>query len=189
MNSVETLQSDVLVIGAGIAGLKAAYDLQQNGLQVIVLEARDHVGGRIATNRSFASIPIELSAELVHSTSAETWELIREHQITTHALRPAIAQPREDISLTDIPRRPYHDESLEGYLLSLGLKRRDWPDEVRLLELDTEQASKWSASTVFDRFAHALEHHLDQQDFRVPVGYDELPLALAKGLDSPDNII
>ncbi|CAG9853971.1 unnamed protein product [Phyllotreta striolata] len=41
----------VIVIGAGIAGLVAAQQLQQFGLEVIVLEARDRVGGRIATFR------------------------------------------------------------------------------------------------------------------------------------------
>lgn len=41
----------VIVIGAGIAGLSAAQQLQQFGLKVIVLEARDRVGGRIATFR------------------------------------------------------------------------------------------------------------------------------------------
>ncbi|KAL1491729.1 hypothetical protein ABEB36_012284 [Hypothenemus hampei] len=41
----------VIVIGAGIAGLAAAQQLQQFGLEVIVLEARDRVGGRIATFR------------------------------------------------------------------------------------------------------------------------------------------
>lgn len=41
----------VIVIGAGIAGLAAAQQLQQFGLDVIVLESRDRVGGRIATFR------------------------------------------------------------------------------------------------------------------------------------------
>ncbi|XP_019753273.1 lysine-specific histone demethylase 1A isoform X3 [Dendroctonus ponderosae] len=41
----------VIVIGAGIAGLAAAQQLQQFGLEVIVLESRDRVGGRIATFR------------------------------------------------------------------------------------------------------------------------------------------
>ncbi|XP_014259163.1 lysine-specific histone demethylase 1A-like isoform X2 [Cimex lectularius] len=44
-------QGRVIVIGAGIAGLAAAQQMQQFGMDVIVLEARDRVGGRIATFR------------------------------------------------------------------------------------------------------------------------------------------
>ena len=43
--------ADVLVLGAGVAGLAAAQALSQAGLRVIVLEARDRVGGRVFTQR------------------------------------------------------------------------------------------------------------------------------------------
>jgi lysine-specific histone demethylase 1 len=41
----------VIVIGAGVAGLAAAQQLKRFGMDVVVLEARDRVGGRIATFR------------------------------------------------------------------------------------------------------------------------------------------
>jgi putrescine oxidase len=44
------LQRDVVIIGAGVTGLVAAARLKQSGLSVIVLEARDRVGGRLWTN-------------------------------------------------------------------------------------------------------------------------------------------
>jgi len=44
----------VVVMGAGLAGLVAAYELKRQGHQVIVLEAQDRVGGRIYTLRGFA---------------------------------------------------------------------------------------------------------------------------------------
>lgn len=40
---------DVVVVGAGLSGLQAAYDLQKAGLRTVVLEARDRVGGKTWT--------------------------------------------------------------------------------------------------------------------------------------------
>jgi monoamine oxidase len=44
----------VVVLGAGVAGLVAAYELKQQGHEVIVLEAQNRVGGRVLTCRDFA---------------------------------------------------------------------------------------------------------------------------------------
>ena len=44
----------MVIIGAGIAGLAAAQQLKSFGMEVVVLEARDRVGGRIATFRFLA---------------------------------------------------------------------------------------------------------------------------------------
>ena len=46
-----TLEADVCVVGAGFGGLTAAWRLHQAGKSVVVLEARDRVGGRIWTER------------------------------------------------------------------------------------------------------------------------------------------
>jgi monoamine oxidase len=61
-----------IVIGAGIAGLTAAHDLQSAGEAVLVLEARDRIGGRVWTNHSFAGIPVEFGAEFIHGDTAPT---------------------------------------------------------------------------------------------------------------------
>ena len=44
------MNSDVLVVGAGISGLVAAVELKRRGFSVQVLEASDNVGGRIRTD-------------------------------------------------------------------------------------------------------------------------------------------
>lgn len=66
---------DVIVIGAGIAGLTAAAQLGRSGLSVLILEARDRVGGRIWTLREPSQhIPIELGAEFIHGFPPEIWQ-------------------------------------------------------------------------------------------------------------------
>lgn len=57
---------DVIVVGAGVAGLACARALTRHGLKVRVLEARDRPGGRIYTVRHPAHPPIELGAEFLH---------------------------------------------------------------------------------------------------------------------------
>jgi monoamine oxidase len=69
--------SDVLVIGAGVAGLTAARELARRGLSVTVVEARDRTGGRVHTIRDFSGHPVEAGAEFVHTAKAETWPEIR----------------------------------------------------------------------------------------------------------------
>ncbi len=58
-------QADVLVIGAGAAGLAAARRLADAGGRVIVLEARDRLGGRVWTTQ-FCGVPLDLGAGWVH---------------------------------------------------------------------------------------------------------------------------
>jgi len=67
---------DVLILGAGAAGLAAARDLSHAGLRVTVIEARPRVGGRILTiHDARAPVPLELGAEFIHGESAETLSL------------------------------------------------------------------------------------------------------------------
>src|SRR5438067_13710862 len=70
--------ADVVIIGAGVAGLAAARRLSSAGRRVILLEARDRIGGRIDTHRAAGwPIPIEMGAEFVHGRPPETWDILR----------------------------------------------------------------------------------------------------------------
>src|SRR5215475_10584588 len=70
---------DVVIIGAGVSGLAAAAELRKTGLSVLILEARDHVGGRVWTRHEpDLSAPIELGAEFIHGRAPETFELLHE---------------------------------------------------------------------------------------------------------------
>lgn len=64
-----------------MAGLAAARSLTQAGLHVVVIEARDRVGGRILTERIGDQV-VELGAEFVHGRPAELLELIDEAGLT-----------------------------------------------------------------------------------------------------------
>lgn len=76
--SIETeTMWDVIIIGAGVAGLNAARILCQNNQKVLVLEARSRVGGRIWTlDRSVRGEAVELGAEFVHGVPKEVTELL-----------------------------------------------------------------------------------------------------------------
>ena len=58
---------DVIVVGAGTAGLSAAKRLTEAGLETLVLEAGDHVGGRCVTDASAFSVPFDRGASWLHS--------------------------------------------------------------------------------------------------------------------------
>lgn len=49
--------ADVIVIGAGLSGLQAAWTLEQKGFKVLVLEGRDRVGGRVFTFGNVQGVP------------------------------------------------------------------------------------------------------------------------------------
>jgi monoamine oxidase len=71
-------QLDVLVLGAGMAGLAAGRALAEHGLKVCVLEARERVGGRVRSQQVVGGGFIELGAEFVHGRAPELWALIDE---------------------------------------------------------------------------------------------------------------
>src|ERR1700733_7065810 len=74
---------DVVVVGAGMAGLTTARSLAEAGLKVLVVEANDRIGGRILT-RHVGDDAIELGAEFIHGRPPELWALIKEAGLETY---------------------------------------------------------------------------------------------------------
>lgn len=73
-----TEPADVVVIGAGMAGLAAAGRLSAAGRRVVVLEARDRVGGRVHTLHPPGwPVPVEAGAEFIHGDSPAVWDAVR----------------------------------------------------------------------------------------------------------------
>ena len=78
---------DVIVIGAGAAGLAAARDLSAAGKKVCILEGRDRIGGRIWTIHSLdLPVPIELGAEFIHGEAEETFSIVESAALCAYQL-------------------------------------------------------------------------------------------------------
>ncbi|MFE7587566.1 flavin monoamine oxidase family protein [Streptomyces gardneri] len=71
---------DVIVVGAGFAGAAAARELRSRGLQVLVLEARNRVGGRVYTD-SYLGRKIELGGQWIHPAQTFAVEELNRYNI------------------------------------------------------------------------------------------------------------
>lgn len=84
--------NDVIVIGAGFAGLTVARELSRRGRSVLVLEARDRIGGRTWTDTRFGR-SLEMGGTWVHWTQPHVWA-----EITRYGL---------EITQSPVPERAY----------------------------------------------------------------------------------
>jgi monoamine oxidase len=73
--------TDLIVVGAGAAGLSAAVKVARSGFSVQIIEARSRLGGRIFTLRDPVwKVPIELGAEFIHGLPPKIWKPLEAHQ-------------------------------------------------------------------------------------------------------------
>jgi monoamine oxidase len=205
LGSTSTERSaDVLVIGAGIAGLRAAEVLVANGRRVIVLEARDRIGGRIHTDRSWGA-PVELGASWIHGVAnnpiaarAAAAGLATQTFAYASAMYGADGKPRPSNALDAL-------EMQVAALVEAGRKDSPDTDEPLRAALDRAiSAAGLDASTRLDvemGITESIEHeyasdagdlsanHFDDGaaekggDAILPGGYDELVQAVGRGLD------
>jgi len=82
MDAHQPIDVDILILGAGMSGLTAARALAERGLRVLILEARDRIGGRVWSQRAPSGDIVELGAEFIHGRVPELFSLIDESGVT-----------------------------------------------------------------------------------------------------------
>jgi len=146
---------DFLVVGAGFAGLRAALELSDAGASVLVLEARDRVGGRVFTAPSPpggpAGLALDMGAQWIGPGQTEIMKLVREFGLQTvptrmegktmWALADGIRPGRQ--WLPPVPPRVLAD--LLAGALRLATMARRIPFDA---PWNTPRATSWDAVTV-----------------------------------------
>ncbi len=180
---------DVVVIGAGIAGLAAARVCAEAGLKVLVLEASARVGGRIRTLRAGDEV-VELGAEFVHGKPPELLALIAEAGLTAYertgaflvGMDGAFAELDEDRGgvLEQLKSYAGEDCSFAQYVERLGLSDEEREAEIGYVE-GFNAADAAEASILALGRQQAAEDAIDGgSNWRIIEGYDRVPEYVAE---------
>ena len=75
----------VVIVGAGVAGLAAGRALREAGIPFVILEARSRMGGRSLTEHPRGSlVPVELGAEFTHGEAPEVVEIAEKNDLRVY---------------------------------------------------------------------------------------------------------
>jgi monoamine oxidase len=100
---------DVIIIGAGAAGLMAARELSRADKHVLILEARDRIGGRIFTfSGNGFSTSVEAGAEFIHGDAKTTIKVLKEYDIPFTKTDGEFKQIRHGKEKGEITGEQYH---------------------------------------------------------------------------------
>ena len=185
------MQSDILILGAGMAGLTAARTLAEAGRRVTLLEASSRVGGRIHTIREGNEI-IELGAEFLHGKPPELWSLIEEANLETYELDGSMLtyedgrlqsrnEEEESTPILDkLESLPEPDQTFAEYLAQHPL-----PNEQRQAVIGYVEGFNAADHRVISTRALGLQQAAEEaiegdRLFRIKDGYDRLPQFLAQ---------
>ncbi len=95
-------RADVIIVGAGIAGLSAAQELVQQGHSILVLEARDRIGGRLLTNTRWGTATEAGGAWLHSSKGNPLMKLVKEENIPVIPTQYRLTMPLDKFASMSI---------------------------------------------------------------------------------------
>ena len=181
---------DVLVIGAGVAGLMVAGRLHERGFDVVVCEARGRTGGRVFTSRDGVE-PVELGAEFIHGKPAVTFQLLGEahlefeeaSEIRVRRDENGLRELREFwevIEKVDGQMDPERDETYEAFLERARATEAEKAMAKNFVEGFNAAHAEIAGTkglVIADRAAEAIEGN---RAFRVSNGYETLTRWLAE---------
>jgi monoamine oxidase len=205
--------NDVVIVGAGIAGLTAARLLQKAGLAVVVIEARDRVGGRVHTARADGRVT-DLGASWIHGVTGSPVAAaaaafgMRTHEFTVGGYqvdsRPIAYFSPAGVRLTEEKARAFAEDvhAVDAALVGIipdsapHASYRDVTDEAlatmgwapereqRVREYLEHRAEEQYGAWIEDLAAHGLDDDsIDGEEVVFPDGYDALAQGLAVGVD------
>lgn len=186
----------VIVIGAGVAGLAAAAMLTDAGVETVVLESRDRIGGRVHTlHEPGLEAPIELGAEFVHGMVHPTLEIAAraglllaemtgEHVSIDHGQVAPAESFFQDLGRVlhalDAERTP--DRPFTAFLDAIGATPEERAAAMGYVQgYDAADPTRVGERWLAVNEAASAEDHSDRQ-FRFVNGYHALPAWLASTL-------
>ncbi len=197
----------VLVVGAGMAGLAAARHLHSSGVEVILLESRNRIGGRIWTDDALG-VPVDLGAAWIHGkTNNPLVPLARANHIETcpadlknsllvdddgrrvPAWKKIMFAPRADrvlARLRRIAKRQERDISVAEAVATLTEESHMSEPELCFLNRHLIEFEALNASNLEDQSLFALTSGsvaFRGGDLAFPHGFSQLIDLLARGLD------
>lgn len=189
---------DAVIIGAGLAGLAALREVDRFGCNVLCLEARDRIGGRILTlSEQFSPLPIELGAEFVHGRAPEIWDLIRDGHLIAYdcAEKPVhIRQGKVQAGsnawqqiervMSDVQKAADQgpDESFASFLAKSSYKEDTKQLSTAYVEGFNAARKEIVGIVSLAQDAKAADLIDGDHSFRLASGYNSIPLQLLAGV-------